>query len=75
MAGMTSSITNYYFILILFYKAIPMLPALLCEQLCSLNMGVDRYAFSVVWKLDKEGNILNEWFGRTIIRYLYLISV
>lgn len=45
-----------------------MLPPLLCEQLCSLNMGVDRYAFSVVWTLDQEGNILKEWFGRTIIR-------
>jgi exoribonuclease R len=49
-----------------------MLPALLCEQLCSLNMGVDRYAFSVVWKMDQKGTILDEWFGRTIIRYFLL---
>ena len=45
-----------------------MLPSLLAEQLCSLNMGVERLAFSVVWTLDKEGNILTEWFGRTVIR-------
>ena len=51
-----------------FIQCIPMLPGLLCEQLCSLNMGVDRYAFSVVWKMDEKGNILHEWFGRTIIR-------
>lgn len=51
-----------------------MLPAHLCEQLCSLNMGVDRYAFSVVWKLDQFGNILHEWFGRTVIRFVYLAN-
>lgn len=46
-----------------------MLPRLLCEQLCSLNPGVDRLAFSVVWKLDSAGNIIGEpFFGRTIIR-------
>jgi len=50
-------------------KAIPMLPRVLCEDLCSLNPGVDRLAFSVIWKLDSEGIILGEpWFGRTIIR-------
>lgn len=45
-----------------------MLPKELAEVLCSLNMGVDRLAFSVVWTLDREGNILDEWFGRTVIR-------
>jgi DIS3-like exonuclease 2 len=49
-------------------KAIPMLPPLLAEQLCSLNMGVDRLAFSVIWLLDKNGNVIDEWFGRTVIR-------
>ena len=38
-------------------KVIPMLPRLLCEQLCSLNAEVDRFAFSVVWTLDKNGNV------------------
>lgn len=47
----------------------PMLPPALSENLCSLNPKVDRYAFSVLWDLDAEGNILgNEWIGRTIIR-------
>ncbi len=50
------------------YQVNPMLPRLLSEELCSLNMGVDRYAFSAIWTLDKEGNILNEWLGRTVIR-------
>jgi len=49
-------------------KAIPMLPRVLCEDLCSLNPGVDRLAFSVVWTLNESGQILEEWFGRTVIR-------
>ncbi|KAI8057765.1 hypothetical protein BDF22DRAFT_9046 [Syncephalis plumigaleata] len=49
-------------------KAIPMLPPLLCEQLCSLQPGVDRLAFSVIWHMTPEGKILDTWFGRTIIR-------
>ncbi|XP_034038735.1 DIS3-like exonuclease 2 [Thalassophryne amazonica] len=49
-------------------KVIPMLPQLLCEELCSLNPLVDRLTFSVIWKLTPQGKILSEWFGRTVIR-------
>ncbi|KAJ2742856.1 hypothetical protein GGI20_004184 [Coemansia sp. BCRC 34301] len=49
-------------------KAIPMLPSMLCEDLCSLNPGVDRLAFSVMWEMDPEtANVRSTWFGRTII--------
>ncbi|XP_069753159.1 DIS3-like exonuclease 2 isoform X2 [Narcine bancroftii] len=48
-------------------KVIPMLPRLLCEELCSLNPMQDRLAFSVIWKLTPQGKILEQWFGRTII--------
>ncbi|KAJ2882630.1 hypothetical protein H4R27_003315, partial [Coemansia aciculifera] len=49
-------------------KAIPMLPSVLCEDLCSLNPGVDRLAFSVMWEMDPETAIVRStWFGRTII--------
>ncbi|XP_005997423.1 DIS3-like exonuclease 2 [Latimeria chalumnae] len=51
----------------LIQKVIPMLPRLLCEELCSLNPLTDRLTFSVIWKLTPEGKILGEWFGRTII--------
>ena len=30
---------------------IPMLPRLLCEQLCSLTPGADHLTFSIVWHL------------------------
>uniref|UniRef100_A0A3B4B956 DIS3-like exonuclease 2 n=1 Tax=Periophthalmus magnuspinnatus TaxID=409849 RepID=A0A3B4B956_9GOBI len=49
-------------------KVIPMLPRLLCEELCSLNPLTDRLTFSVIWKLTPEGKILSEWFGRSVIR-------
>ncbi|KAL0094583.1 hypothetical protein J3Q64DRAFT_1070560 [Phycomyces blakesleeanus] len=49
-------------------SVIPMLPSLLCEELCSLNAGVERLSFSVIWKMDLKGNILDTWFGRTIIK-------
>jgi protein SSD1 len=49
-------------------RVIPMLPALLCEQLCSLNPEVERLAFSVIWKMDGAGNIKDTWFGKSVIK-------
>ncbi|DBA78387.1 TPA: hypothetical protein ACH3X2_007892 [Trebouxia sp. C0005] len=49
-------------------KVIPMLPRLLCEQLCSLNPGVERLAFSITWDLTPKGKILAQWAGRSIIK-------
>ncbi|XP_031757684.1 DIS3-like exonuclease 2 isoform X2 [Xenopus tropicalis] len=48
-------------------KVIPMLPRLLCEELCSLNPMTDRLTFSVIWKITPQGEILDEWFGRSVI--------
>ncbi|XP_030044376.1 DIS3-like exonuclease 2, partial [Microcaecilia unicolor] len=48
-------------------KVVPMLPRLLCEELCSLNPMTDRLTFSVIWKITPAGKILDEWFGRSII--------
>ena len=45
-----------------------MLPRPLCENLCSLNPSEDRLCFSVEWKMNERGEILSEWFGRTVIR-------
>ena len=49
-------------------KVIPMLPRLLCEELCSLNPSEDRLTFSVVWKMDHNGVVQDEWMGKGIIR-------
>ncbi|XP_039265619.2 DIS3-like exonuclease 2 [Styela clava] len=48
-------------------RVIPMLPTLLCEELCSLNPGKDRLTFSVIWKMTSDGKIVDEWFGKTVI--------
>lgn len=45
-----------------------MLPRALCEDLCSLLPGVERLTVSVVWNMDDEGNIYDEWFGKSVIR-------
>ncbi|XP_051944055.1 DIS3-like exonuclease 2 isoform X1 [Hippocampus zosterae] len=55
-------------------KVIPMLPRLLCEELCSLNPLADRLTFSVIWKITPEGKILSEWFGRSVIRSCVKLS-
>eukprot|EP01126_Amoeba_proteus_P058239 TRINITY_DN7499_c0_g1_i7.p1 TRINITY_DN7499_c0_g1~~TRINITY_DN7499_c0_g1_i7.p1 ORF type:complete len:596 (-),score=128.03 TRINITY_DN7499_c0_g1_i7:229-2016(-) len=52
----------------LVHRVIPMLPPLLCDNLCSLNPGVDRLAFSIVWEMNQEGDILDQWLGRSLIR-------
>ncbi|KAG0768707.1 hypothetical protein G6F62_004029 [Rhizopus arrhizus] len=44
-----------------------MLPSVLSERVCSLRHRVDRYAVSVIWTMDEKYNILDTWFGRTII--------
>ena len=48
-------------------RCYPMLPRLLCENLCSLTENEDRLAFSVIWKFDAGGKIVDEWFGKTVI--------
>ncbi|XP_012647076.2 DIS3-like exonuclease 2 [Microcebus murinus] len=55
-------------------KVVPMLPRLLCEELCSLNPMTDKLTFSVIWTLTPEGKILSEWFGRTVIRSCIKLS-
>lgn len=40
-------------------QVVPMLPRLLCEELCSLNPMTDKLTFSVIWKLTPEGKVTN----------------
>lgn len=48
-------------------RVIPMLPARLSEQICSLNPGVDRMAFSVFLTLTPDGEVLKHEFNKTVI--------
>lgn len=47
---------------------IPMLPRVLCDNLCSLVVGVDRLSFSVIWTISPQAEVLTTWFGKTIMR-------
>jgi DIS3-like exonuclease 2 len=49
-------------------RVVPMLPRKLCEDYCSLNAGVDKFAFSGIWHFDRAGNVQSEWFGQSVIR-------
>lgn len=49
-------------------KRIDMLPMLLGTNLCSLKPYVDRFAFSVIWELDEQANIVDVKFMKLIIR-------
>lgn len=48
-------------------RTIPMLPSVLSNGMCSLNPNEDRFAFSAIFTMTKDGKILDKWFGRTII--------
>ncbi|MBC7654906.1 MAG: ribonuclease R, partial [Oligoflexus sp.] len=48
-------------------RVIPMLPEVLSNGLCSLRPKEEKYCFSAVFELDKEANIHNQWFGKTVI--------
>ncbi|KAJ7228625.1 SSD1 protein [Mycena pura] len=49
-------------------RAVPMLPLALSEELCSLVPGRERLAFSTIFTMTSEGNVLKKWFGKTIIK-------
>jgi protein SSD1 len=52
-------------------RAVPMLPPTLSEQLCSLQPGEDRLAFSVIFTMTEDSRVLKKWFGKTIIRCVF----
>jgi VacB/RNase II family 3'-5' exoribonuclease len=55
-------------------RVIPMLPRLLCEELCSLNPGTERLAMSIIWRMKADGEILDVWMGRTVINSCVKLS-
>ena len=48
-------------------RTVPMLPERLCNELCSLRPHEESLCFSAVFTLNENLEILDEWFGRTVI--------
>jgi len=48
-------------------RVIPMLPERLSNGVCSLRPKEDKLCFAAVFEMDAEAQIINEWFGKTII--------
>ena len=48
-------------------RTVPMLPERLCNDLCSLRPHEDKLCFSAVFTINENAEILDEWFGRTVI--------
>ncbi|XP_054711205.1 DIS3-like exonuclease 2 [Uloborus diversus] len=55
-------------------KVVPMLPRVLCDDLCSLSPGKDRLTFSVIWEMNTSGEVINQWIGRTVINSCIKLS-
>ncbi|MFN3188011.1 MAG: ribonuclease R [Candidatus Paceibacteria bacterium] len=48
-------------------RVIPMLPEILSNDLCSLRPNEDRLAFSVIFEMSAEAEVLSTWYGQTVI--------
>lgn len=56
-------------------RVIPMLPEVLSNNVCSLRPNEEKLTFSAVFEMDKKAEVINQWFGKTVInsdrRYTY----
>lgn len=48
-------------------RVVPMLPEVLSNDVCSLRPNEDKFTFSAVFEMNDEAEVVNEWFGRTVI--------
>lgn len=47
-------------------RVVPMLPEILSNDACSLRPNEDKLTFSAVFELTDNGNVVSQWFGRTV---------
>jgi len=48
-------------------RTIPMLPEVLSNDVCSLNPQEDKLSFSAVFVMNDKAQIIDRWFGKTIM--------
>ena len=49
-------------------RVVPMLPEKLSNELCSLREKEEKYTFSAVFQMNYKSKVLNEWYGKTVIK-------
>ncbi len=48
-------------------RVVPMLPEVLSNYACSLRPHEEKYTFSAVFEINQKAQVMNQWFGRTVI--------
>lgn len=48
-------------------RVVPMLPERLSNNICSLRPNEEKLCFSVVFEIDDQANLLDTWYGKTMI--------
>ncbi len=48
-------------------RVVPMLPEVLSNFACSLRPQEEKYTFSAVFEINEKSQVINQWFGRTVI--------
>ncbi len=48
-------------------RTIPMLPEVLSNDVCSLNPHEDKLSFSAIFIMNDKAEIIERWFGRTVM--------
>ena len=48
-------------------RVVPMLPEKLSNKVCSLRPNEEKLCFSAIFTINDKAEVLDEWFGRTVI--------
>ena len=48
-------------------RVVPMLPEKLSNKVCSLRPNEEKLCFSAIFTINNKAEVLDEWFGRTVI--------
>ncbi|MEO6175971.1 MAG: ribonuclease R [Flavobacterium circumlabens] len=48
-------------------RVVPMLPEVLSNFACSLRPNEEKYTFSAIFEVSENAQVINQWFGRTVI--------
>ena len=48
-------------------RVVPMLPEVLSNGVCSLRPNEEKLTFSAMFEMNEKAELINQWFGRTVI--------